>query len=62
MAEFPNHCHIPSARVGWHDYNSGACFYTLCAASMQYCFGKISNRHTHFSICAKTTINNKITI
>lgn len=47
MAEFQNHCHIPSARVGWHDYNSGACFYTLCAASMQYCFGKVSNRHTH---------------
>ena len=41
--KFQNKYRIPSARAGWHDYNEGDYFITICTAGHEHYFGKIVN-------------------
>ena len=39
--KFKNKYRIPSARAGWHDYNGGIYFITICTKNREHYFGKI---------------------
>ena len=38
---FQNQYRVSSARAGWHDYNGGMYFVTICTKDKEYYFGKI---------------------
>ena len=40
---FQNQYRISSARAGWHDYNGGMYFVTICTKGKEHYFGKIMN-------------------
>lgn len=58
---FHNKYRVPSARAGWHDYNGGAYFVTICTQNREHFFGEIENGEMRLSeigkyvdICIKT--------
>ena len=44
---------IPSARAGWHDYNGGAYFVTICTQFRQHYFGEIADGEMRLSELGK---------
>ena len=58
MDKFQNKYRIPSARAGWHIYDGGAYFVTICTAGMAHMFGEVVDVRMRLSCIGRIAYEN----